>query len=317
MLEQARVPFGAERFQREIMVTPSVKESHRTHTQPKYGRVSDSPVKKLYHRPPVYSPKKKIVELENRRKELFTLALEAIARAQEARDRCARAENKLEQETNQRLVAEKRLKELELDRLRQLQAVKLEGFKTLRAVRAHGEAEARLKLAEGRIKEAENDARSLTLALARADQKRAEAEATARAEREKAHKIESLYLGMEDEPKEAIHRRLIFGLLVFANKRQETWGMEWALRSAEEKRRKLGANLKRPTQKQNPNTQPGHDQESYAGDEFTYYDWLKFNDDKKTNRLTEHNQLWVNPKFIVYSMVITLLVGVVWLLSAA
>ncbi len=50
-----------------------------------------------------------------------------------------------------------------------------------------------------------------------ADKKRAEAEAIARAAIEKVHKMEALFLGAEAEAYEGAERRLVFGLLVFAN----------------------------------------------------------------------------------------------------
>jgi hypothetical protein len=262
MLERTRVPYGGERFQRDILVVPLKKEPIRSAALPKYGKASAASTN-LFHRSSGYNPKTVIAGLEKRRAELFALALEAVARAKEARERCVRAENKLEQETNQRLVAEQRLRDIEQVRLRQLQAM---------------------------IKVAENDARSLTLALARADQKRAEAEASARAAKEKAHQIESFYLGGEAAGRHTRERDLKFGLLIFENKRHEMSGMECGL--------------------------PDH--APIAEDEFTSFNLMKPVDDEHTDRVTKQKELRIKPKFIVYSTVImSLLVGVCWLLSGA
>jgi hypothetical protein len=262
MLERTRVPYGGDRLQRDILVVPLKKEPIRTAAVPKYGKGSAASVTNLIHRSSGYNPKGVIAMLEKRRAELFALALEAVARAQEAREKCVRAENKLEQETNQRLVAEQRLREIEEVRLRQLQAM---------------------------IKVAENDARSLTLALARADQKRAEAEATARAAKEKAHQIESFYLGAKTAGHHSTERDLKFGLLIFENKRHEMSGMECAL----------------------PKQAP------FAEDKFTSLNLPK-SVGELTDRVTKLKELRIRPKFIVYSTVImSLLVGVYWLLSGA
>jgi len=217
------------------LVAPLRKEPIRTDASPKYGKASATSVTNRFNRSAGYNLQNVITGLEKRRAEIVALALEAVARAQEAMERCDRAENRLEQETNQRMVAEQRLRKLEEDHWRQIQAVKTEGAKTLKAMLAHGEAEARLKDAEGRIKAAENDAKSLSLALARADHKRAEAEATARAAKEKAHKIESLVLGPEAVAKDATKRDLLFGFLIFENKRHEMSGTEQALRKVEKR----------------------------------------------------------------------------------
>jgi hypothetical protein len=50
-----------------------------------------------------------------------------------------------------------------------------------------------------------------------AEKKRAEAEAIARAAIEKVHKMEALFLGRDAGANEDAERRLVFGLLVFAN----------------------------------------------------------------------------------------------------
>jgi hypothetical protein len=241
-----------------------------------------------------------------------------VARAQEARERCDQAENRLEKETNQRLMAERRLRELEKDRLRQLQAVKVEGAKTLKVMLAHGEMKAKLKKAEGRIKEVENDARSLTLALARADQKRAEAEATARAAEEKAQKIEALFLGEEVAAHEAAERNLVFGFLVYENRRHELLGMERAYRSAEKRRRQQADDLKNFRLKQNAKLSSMSEQSPLAESEFTSFDSPIPLDDHHRRRATGQAELKVNPKFIVYGLAITLILVVVgWALRAA
>jgi hypothetical protein len=54
-----------------------------------------------------------------------------------------------------------------------------------------------------------------------ADQKRAEAEAIARAALEKVHKVEKLFMGADADAYEEAERRLVFGLLVFANDKEK------------------------------------------------------------------------------------------------
>jgi len=112
MLEQTSLPFGAVRFQREILVAPLKKESFRSDALPRYGITTDTSVNNLFKRPAGFNHRPAIAQLEKRRSELFALALEAVARAQEAQERCEWAENKLVRVTNQRLVAEHQLREL-------------------------------------------------------------------------------------------------------------------------------------------------------------------------------------------------------------
>src|SRR5262244_665933 len=119
MLEQTRSPFGAERLQSQILVAPLKKDQYRTGALPsrtaalpKYGKATDVSVTNLLKTPAGYNLKRVIEDLEKRRAVLFALALEAVAKAQEAQDRCQRAENKLEQVTNHQLVTEHQFREL-------------------------------------------------------------------------------------------------------------------------------------------------------------------------------------------------------------
>ncbi|MGH9852095.1 MAG: hypothetical protein ACREBD_19840 [Blastocatellia bacterium] len=186
---------------------------------PKSGKATDPSAPDLLNTSAGHNIKRVIAELEKRRAELFSLARAAEAIAQTAEEKREQAEHRLKQETNQRLVAEQRLRELEEYRLRQLQAVKNEGVKTIKTALAH--AGARLKEANGRIKAAENYAKSLALALAEANRKRAKAEAIARAAEEKAHRIKAFFPGSEAAAHEATERYLLFGFLIFANRRAE------------------------------------------------------------------------------------------------
>jgi len=317
MLEQIRVPFGAERHQHEILVAPLKKEHVRNDALPRYGKPSPSSITNHFNGSAGYNAKSVIAGLEKKRSDLFSLALKAVARAQADRERCNEAENRLERETNQRLVAEERLRVLERDRLRQLQSMKIEGAKTLKAMLAHGEVRARLIEAEGRIKEAENDAKSLSLALARADQKRAQAEATARAAEEKANKIEALFLGDGAAAQQAAERNLVFGFLVYENKKQEMLGNGGAVRKNEGKRSLKADFLRnfRKTKSAKPSLMP--EPAPLAESKFTTSRLPRSVNNLNTNRLKGRKAFGINPKFIVVGTVITLvLVGVCWLLSA-
>jgi hypothetical protein len=158
---------------------------------PKPGKATDSSAPDLLNTSAGYNIKGSIAEPEKRRVELFALARAAEARAQAAEEKREQAEHRLKQETNQRLVAEKRLRELEEHRLRQLQAVKA----------------------------AENYAKSLALALGEANRKKAKAEAIARAAEEKAHRIKAFFPGADAAAHEATERDLLFGFLIFANRK--------------------------------------------------------------------------------------------------
>ena len=71
-----------------------------------------------------------------------------------------------------------------------------------------------------------------------ADQKRAEAEAIARAALEKVHKVEKLFMGADEAAYDNAERRLVFGLLVFANEKEKK-----GARKAAKKRVVAGAPL--------------------------------------------------------------------------
>ncbi len=159
----------------------------------KYGEATDSSLTGQSNKPAGYNIKSVTAELEKRRAELFALARAAEARAREAEEKCEQAETRLEQEMNQRLLADQRLMELEEDRLRQQQAVEIEGMKALKVALAHEEMEARLIEAEDRVKEAENKVEALTLALTEADQKRAEAESLTQVAKDDAREIELFF----------------------------------------------------------------------------------------------------------------------------
>lgn len=108
-------------------------------------------------------------ELEKRRAELFTLVRAAEARTREAEEKCREVETRLEQEIDQRRLAELRLQEAE-NRLKEVEGRMKEAETWVKE-----EAEAR-KLAENALLEAEDEARAATLALAKAEQQKAEAE---------------------------------------------------------------------------------------------------------------------------------------------
>jgi hypothetical protein len=139
------------------------------------------------------------VEVERRRAELAALARAAEARAKEAEERCEQAEGKLEQELKERLLAEQRLRELEEDRLRKLQAgIPIEAPQPRTASWAQPGTEARLKEAEMRAKEsqawakgAETEVQSLRAKLAESEQKRARTEALAQVAADKSRQLEA------------------------------------------------------------------------------------------------------------------------------
>jgi hypothetical protein len=94
MLERTYIPLGSGRLQREILVVPPKKEPVQSGVLPqKYEQeVLNPPVSGLLNPPAGQKIKRVIAELEKRRAELFTIALEATARAQEADQKRAEAE---------------------------------------------------------------------------------------------------------------------------------------------------------------------------------------------------------------------------------
>lgn len=145
----------------------------------------------LHGKPISYNLKSVTEELEKRRAELAAMARAAEARAKEAEEKCEQAESILERELNQRLLAERRLRELEDGRLRQPQAAEIEGAQEHAVAAANVEMGAWLEEVEGRAKEAKIEIETLTLALMEAEQKRAKAETIAQAAGHKAREFES------------------------------------------------------------------------------------------------------------------------------
>jgi len=94
MLERTYIPLGSGRLQREILVVPPKKETvpSGSSTQQYEQEVTNPPVVGLLNPPAGQKIKRVIAELEKRRAELFTIALEATARAQEADQKRAEAE---------------------------------------------------------------------------------------------------------------------------------------------------------------------------------------------------------------------------------
>ncbi|MCI0390950.1 MAG: hypothetical protein MOB07_19570 [Acidobacteria bacterium] len=182
--------------------------NHGNDTSPNYGEEIDPSLTGLPNTSAGHKIKSVTAELEKRRAELIALARAAEIRAREAEEKCEQIETRLEQEANQRLEAEHRLRELEDERLRQLQAAEIESVKTLKTAleQERAEVEARLNEAEERIKAAENKAEELTLALAEAERRRAEAENLAQVARDDAREIESLFAGAEVRLKEVESR---------------------------------------------------------------------------------------------------------------
>jgi hypothetical protein len=96
MLERTIIPLGSGRLQREILVVPPKKEQVQTGTLPQqYEQEVTPPISGLLSplNPSAGQKIKRVIaELEKRRAELFTMALEATARAQEAEQKRAEAE---------------------------------------------------------------------------------------------------------------------------------------------------------------------------------------------------------------------------------
>jgi hypothetical protein len=277
----------------------------------KYGKAADSSVTDLLNTSAGYTIKSVIAELERRRAKFFALACAAEARAQEAEKKYEQAENRLEQEINQRLVAEQRLREFEENLVRQLQDMEIERVKTLEVVRSQREVEARLKKAERRIKEAENDTTSLTLALAKAYQKRAEAEAFARAAEEKAHKIETLFLRAEAGPDEATEGNLKFGFLIFESRRKML-EIERDFRKVEARHRQQADTFTNSFQKQDVKPLAIHEKEPLAEEEFTSHNLRKSDDDDHACPVAEQKGLGAKLKFFIYCMAISVILGACW-----
>ncbi|HEU0176486.1 MAG TPA: hypothetical protein VFV58_19645 [Blastocatellia bacterium] len=141
-------------------------------------------------KPLAYNLKNVPTEVDKRRAELATLARAAEARAKEAEQKCEQAEGRLEQELKERMLAERRLKELEENRLRQQHAILIEGPQARTATWAQGGNGTWLKEADTRAKEAEAEIQTLMVALMEAEQKRAKAESLAQAAGDKARELE-------------------------------------------------------------------------------------------------------------------------------
>jgi hypothetical protein len=98
MLERTYIPLGSGRLQREILVVPPNREPVQTGPLPqRYEQEVNSQVSVSGLLDPINPSagqkiKRVIAELEKRRAELFTMALEATARAQEAEQKRAEAE---------------------------------------------------------------------------------------------------------------------------------------------------------------------------------------------------------------------------------
>jgi hypothetical protein len=98
MLERTYIPLGSGRLQREILVVPPNKEPVQTGALPQRyeqevtSQVSVSALLNPINPAAGQKIKRVIAELEKRRAELFTMALEATARAQEAEQKRAEAE---------------------------------------------------------------------------------------------------------------------------------------------------------------------------------------------------------------------------------
>ena len=97
MLERTYIPLGSGRLQREILVVPPKKETvpSGSSTQQYEQEVINPPAGAetgLLNPPAGQKIKRVIAELEKRRAELFTIAFEATARAQEADQKRAEAE---------------------------------------------------------------------------------------------------------------------------------------------------------------------------------------------------------------------------------
>src|SRR5215470_13902091 len=94
MLERTYIPLGSGRLQREILVVPPKKESVQSGVLPQQyeQEALNPPVAGLLNPPAGQKIKRVIAELEKRWVELFTIVLEATARAQEADQKRAEAE---------------------------------------------------------------------------------------------------------------------------------------------------------------------------------------------------------------------------------
>src|SRR5262245_3928493 len=159
-----------------IIETNNLKASnHGGDASPNYDEAMDSSLTGLPNTPAGHKLKSVTAELEKRRAELIALARQAEIRAREAEEKCEQIESKLEQEANQRLQAEQRLRDLEEERLRQLQAAEIESVKTLKTAldQERQEMGDRMNEDEGRIEEEEHNTAALTFGLADAGGQRA------------------------------------------------------------------------------------------------------------------------------------------------
>jgi hypothetical protein len=89
------------------------------------------------------------MDVEKRRAELAALARAVEARLKEAEEKCEQAEDRLERELRERLLAEQRLKELEENRLRQQESVVIEAPQARTSTWARGGAGAAIGAGNG------------------------------------------------------------------------------------------------------------------------------------------------------------------------
>ena len=279
-----------------------------------YGKRMDSSVNRILNTSTGYNIKNVIAELEKRRAEYFALACAAEDKAREAEEKRRHAEIRMERATNQLFVAELRLKEIEDERQSHLRAIEIERDKAQKAAQANLDAENRMKNAEKRVKEAENEATTLTVALTKAYQKKAEAEANARALEEKAQIIETLFLRSEAVTQTAAHvtveGNLIFGLLIFASK-SKLRAIEKAIRDIDAKYEPQAEYLSNLLQKHTAKLRPingkaGLETEAESSSVYSSLDVDQASSAKAQKGLVSRL------RFIIYGMLITQLVGMCW-----
>ena len=166
------------------------------------------------------------------------------------------------------------------------------------------------RAAEARAREAEKKCERAENKLEQETNQRLVAEATVRVAEEKAQKIEALVLGEEASEHDAAERNLVFGFLVYANRKAEA--------GAGEAKSQLPARIEagRKARREQGSDSGAIELTMWKEGEFSSSNLLKSVGDDRTRRETERKGPGIKRKFILYSTAITLLVGMYWLLIA-
>ncbi len=170
---------------------------------------------------------------------------------------------------------------------------------------------AQARAAEARAQRAEEKREFAETRLEQETSHRLVAEATARAAEEKSHKIEALVLGAKAGDREATERNLLFGLLVFSNRRAEAIVPGTALQPPAQ------VEAEGMTQDKFEEARAAIELTMWKEGEFTSSNLLKSVDDDHSGPITGRQGMLIKLKFIASCTLIFLLVVAYWMLIAA